>query len=145
MDSKKGNKKTVFTISMFDFENVEDNNSKSWKNFERILKTGDDRSKTILAGIIIEHYLDRLLSLLFVDYKFLTERSDFTYSFKISLLKSLRIIPHSIITMCDCVRKVRNEFAHNFEIESINNISKRIKTKSTSFMQKTQNLIRTLN
>jgi hypothetical protein len=119
-------KNTVFKTPMFDSENIEENNSKSWELFERISKTGDDRSKSILAGIIVEHYLDRILKLLFIDYKFLTDRSDFTYSFKISLLKSLRLIPHNIIIMCDCVRKVRNEFAHNLELENIQEIDLKI-------------------
>lgn len=123
----KKDKKPVFETSMFDIENVDDNNNNTWKEFERISETGDDRSKTILAGIIVEHYLDRLLKLLFIDYKLLTERPDFTFSFKISMLKSLRLIPNDILLMCDCVRKVRNIFAHNFEIENIEELETKVK------------------
>jgi hypothetical protein len=119
-------KKTVFLESMFDFNNIDSRNSDSWKQFERISKSGDDRSKAILAGIIIEYYLDRLLKLLFIDYKYLTDRSDFTFSFKISILKSLRLIPINIVNMCDCVRKVRNEFAHNLELNEIVEIKKNL-------------------
>lgn len=126
MSNKGKNKRPVFTTSMFDFENVDENNEKSWELFDRIARTGDDRSKTILAGIIVEHYFDRILKLLFIDYNFLTSRPDFSFSFKITLLKSLRLIPNNIIVMCDCVRKARNAFAHDFEIENINNIDSSI-------------------
>lgn len=106
-------KKPIFENPFFDFENVDDNNDKTIELFDRISETGDDRSKIILAGIIVEWYLDRILKYLFVDYKNLSNRSDFTFSFKISILRSLRLIPLDIVIMCDCVRKIRNEFAHN--------------------------------
>jgi len=121
--------KPVFTSSIFDFKQVNDNNDKTFELYNRIANTGDDRSKIILAGIIVEHYFDRVLKLLFIDYKNLTERSDFTFSFKIALLKSLRLIPNNIIVMCDCVRKVRNIFAHNFEIDSIKQIEKKVQNQ----------------
>lgn len=122
-------KKSVFESPMFDFENVDENNEAAFNEFERLSNTGDDRSKTILAGIIVEHYLDRLLKLLFIDYKVLTDRSDYTFSFKISILKSLRIIPFNILTTCDCVRKTRNEFAHNLTINTISEINKNIQNQ----------------
>lgn len=135
-------KKPIFTTSLFDFENVEDNNQKSIKNYSRIVNTGDHRSRIILAGIIVESYFDRILKCFFIDYKNLSERSDFTFSFKISLLKSMRIIPNEIIVTCDLVRKVRNVFAHNFDVDLIDNIDPKLikninqlyreKTKSTS-------------
>ncbi|MHB0755461.1 hypothetical protein [Polaribacter sp. M15] len=120
-------KKTVFTKSLFDFENVDLNNDKTVELYNRISETGDDRSKIILAGIIVEWYLDRILKCLFIDYKILTKRSDFTFSVKISILKSLRLIPLNIIIMCDCVRKIRNEFAHNLNIDNINQTEKKFK------------------
>ncbi len=122
-------KKTIFTKSLFDFENIDSNNDKTIELYNRISETGDDRSKVILAGIIVEWHLDRILKNLFVDYKNLTDRSDFTFSFKISLLKSLRLIPLNIVTMCDCVRKIRNEFAHNLNIDNINQTEKKFKNQ----------------
>lgn len=119
-------KKTVFTSSIFDFELVDDNNRKSFENYNRIINTGDHRSRIVLAGMIVESYFDRLLKCFFLDYKHLSDRSDFTFSFKISLLKSMRMIPNNIITMCDLIRKVRNVFAHNFEIDSIEQIDSKL-------------------
>jgi len=121
--------KPVFTSSIFDFEQVDANNDKTFELYNRIANTGDDRSKIILAGIIVEFYFDRVLKLLFIDYKNLTERSDFTFSFKIALLKSLRLIPNNIIVMCDCVRKVRNIFAHNLEIDSLKQIENKVQNQ----------------
>lgn len=126
MDTKKH---SVFKIQFFDFEKVDENNEKSWELYNRLASTGDERSKAIFAGIIVEYYLDRLLKLLFVDYSVLEDRIDYTFSLKISLLRSLRLIPENIINMCDCVRKVRNEFAHNLDKDNIQKINIKIKTR----------------
>ncbi len=132
-------KKPIFTSSLFDFEVVEDNNKKAAENYDRIIKSGDHRSRIILAGIIVEYYFDRILKCFFIDYKNLSDRSDFTFSFKISLLKSMRLIPIDVIIMCDLVRKVRNVFAHNFEIDAIEQIdSKLIKHINQLYLEKTK-------
>ncbi|WP_454059261.1 hypothetical protein [Elizabethkingia ursingii] len=134
-------KKPIFTSSLFDFEMVEDNNKKTLENYDRIINTGDHRSRIILAGIIVESYFDRIIKCFFIDYKNLTDRSDFTFSFKISLLKSMRLIPNDIIVMCDLVRKVRNVFAHNFEIDHIEEIDiKLIKHINQLYKERTRKL-----
>jgi len=135
-------KKPIFSTPLFDFENVEDNNQKSIENYSRIINTGDHRSRIILAGIIVESYFDRILKCFFIDYKNLSDRSDFTFSFKISLLKSMRIIPNETIVMCDLVRKVRNVFAHNFEIDIIDDIDhKLVKNINQLYREKTKSKI----
>jgi len=132
-------KKTVFTSPLFDFEIVEDNNKKTLENYSRIINTGDHRSRVILAGIIVESYFDRILKCFFIDYKNLSDRSDFTFSFKISLLKSLRLIPNEIIISCDLIRKIRNVFAHNFEINNIEELDiKLIKHINQLYQQRNQ-------
>jgi len=73
-----------------------------------------------------------------IDYRALTDRSDFTFSFKIVLLKSLRLIPSNIVNMCDCVRKVRNEFAHNLEIDKIESVKSEIKIKLINYILRIQ-------
>ena len=121
-------KKPIFTTPFFDFEIVDENNNKAIQLYSRITKTKDDRSKVILAGIIVEYYLDRLLKCFFVDYKNLTDRTDYTFSLKISILKSMQLIPNEIVLMCDIVRKIRNTFAHNFDIDKIEHIDKKLIT-----------------
>jgi hypothetical protein len=124
--NKMANLKTVFLKPFQDFENTDANNQLTFEFHNKIKLTGDHRSRVILSGIIVEYHIDRLLKILFIDYKHLTEKSEFTFSFKISLLKSLRIIPQNILTNCDCIRKVRNEFAHNLGLEIIDNLDQKI-------------------
>ena len=38
----------------------------------------------------------------------------------------MRIIPNEIIVTCDLVRKVRNVFAHNFDVDLIDNIDPKL-------------------
>ena len=58
-------KKSVFTTPFFDFEIVEDNNRNAAELYFRIINSGDHRSRIILAGIIVESYLDRILKCFF--------------------------------------------------------------------------------
>jgi len=54
----------------------------------------------------------------------------------------MRIIPNETIVMCDLVRKVRNIFAHNFEIDVIDDIdSKLIKNINQLYREKTKSTI----
>ena len=122
-------KQPVFSVPFFDFDNVEDNNQKARELYEKIKKTGDQRSKVVLSGIIIEYHLDRLLKTLLLDYNILTNKTGFTFSIKISLLESLRLIPIKIINSCDCIRQVRNTFAHNLDLDKIEDIDKKLISK----------------
>lgn len=133
-------RKTVFTESFFDFEIVSENNQKVNELQQRINNAQDDRSKIIFCGIIVEYYLDRILKCFFLDFKELSDRPDFTFSFKISLLKSMQFIPNEIIQMCDIVRRIRNEFAHNFDIDNINQLKpKLINTLNQIYLNQTKN------
>ncbi len=54
---------------MFDYDNVDTNNKRTLELYDRIAMTGDDRSKVILAAIIVEYYFDRILKLILVGLK----------------------------------------------------------------------------
>lgn len=129
-------KKTVFTKSLFDFEKVEENNNEVIGLHKRINDAKDERSIVIFCSLISEYYLDKILKCFFINYKELESRSDYTFSFKISLLKSLNFIPSEIIQMIDIVRKIRNKFAHELLIEKISDLNRNLTVPLTQIYKK---------
>jgi hypothetical protein len=54
----------------------------------------------------------------------LAEKRDFTFSLKVEVLRSLKLIPAHILHAADLIRKVRNEFAHDFKVETFADCNK---------------------
>lgn len=86
---------------------------------EKYKKTNDDRALALIGALIVEEELDRLLSSWLVDYeKHCRDAIEMTFSFKVKLAKSTRLIPAKILNAIDPVRKIRNTFAHNLDIDT---------------------------
>jgi hypothetical protein len=90
----------------------------------KVKESKDDRSIAISAALAIEFIIDNVLALLIPKYYLLTERTDFSFSFKITLLKALKIIPLHILQCCDAIRNIRNDFAHDLNKQSFESIKK---------------------
>ena len=113
-------KKQVFTQPYFDLIDKKNWNEELPVLYERINSLEDDRSFVILMSIIVEFHLDKLLSIVIPDYDTkLKNNKDLTFSLKLELLNSMRLIPKQIFLFADCIRKIRNEFAHNLKIDNI--------------------------
>ncbi len=112
-----------FKQPFFDFYDTLNNNLEVPELFKKVEASGDHRSLTLITALIIEHNLDRLLNGLFPSYKILTDRQDMTFSLKTDILKALKLIPSHILSCADILRGIRNEFAHNLEIDHIEKIS----------------------
>jgi hypothetical protein len=116
-------KSSVFTQPFFKNINVRKWNDEMGPFYKRINSLKDDRSFVILITTIIEFHTDRLLGIAIPGYeKNLLKDSAITFSIKLNLLKSLNLLPPQIFNLSDCVRKIRNEFAHNVEIDNISDI-----------------------
>jgi hypothetical protein len=86
---------------------------------KRIEGTGDDRSFVLLTAVVVERYLDNLIGQLAPGFVQLSDNREFTFSAKISILKSFRLLPPHILQAADLIRRVRNLFAHDFETEQL--------------------------
>jgi hypothetical protein len=98
--------------------------------FRLIEKSGDDRSFTIVTATILESQLDKILQAIMPDYDEIEE--DLTLDLKIGLLDVLKPIPSKIIRSATCIRKIRNVFAHEFELESLEKIGQQDKDRLIS-------------
>lgn len=106
-----------FTKGMFDGHSDPNN------YVSKMFKTGDDRSKVLVAAMVSESFIDDMLGLLLPKYSLLLEDSNnFTFSTKIKLLESFEVVPRHLTVAADLIRRVRNEFAHNLHVDSLTQV-----------------------
>lgn len=120
----------IFNQPFFDRINLQNWRKELPKLYKRINSTNDERSFVILMSIVVEYHTDKLLRIIIPGYNKLCEKTEFTFSFKLCLLESLRFIPSHIFRFTDCIRKIRNEFAHNLQIDSLQELSELDSNKS---------------
>ena len=114
---------STFHIPYVSVEALEKSNATVPPFLKRLSETGDDRSYVVLATLFVESLLDELLSIIIADYRHLSENRDFSLSLKIGLLRAMKVVPPIIPRTIDVIRLVRNEFAHNFELDELNGAS----------------------
>jgi hypothetical protein len=75
----------------------------------------DHRLLALVAALCVEKSIDALMMAFAPGFSEYQNDSDFTFSTKIKVLRSMRFLPVRILTNCDLIRKMRNEFAHHLE------------------------------
>jgi len=90
-----------------------------------------DRNFAINAAIIIENLIDNALGLLLPKYKIVMEDNNITFSRKINLLDSFNLIPDDIFAQIDCLRKIRNAFAHQLKYSTFDELPPAIINKTS--------------
>jgi hypothetical protein len=96
---------------------------------QRIERGGDERSFVLLSALTVEAYLDELMNCLAPKFSKLAENRDFTFSLKIQILRALALIPPHILDAADIVRRVRNEFAHDLNLDILDGLKRELQTK----------------
>lgn len=108
--------------------------TKSRDTFVRLGAYKDDRSMALIAAMVCEAYIDRLLSSIMPGYvKNIAKNSNFTFSSKIKILQAFDIVPRHLCKAADLVREVRNEFAHNLDIDALESIDPKIIDRLVSY------------
>jgi hypothetical protein len=100
------------------FEGQKNLQTKIDSYFEKCESTNDHRAIALIGALIIEEELDKFLSSWLIGYKDLEDKSVMTFSFKVDLAKSSKLIPNRILNSIEPIRKIRNIFAHDIEIDS---------------------------
>src|SRR5258707_8995739 len=101
--------------------------------YQLINDSADDRSKIIMINLVLENQIDSLLKYLIYGY---TENLEarMNYNMKLILLDSFNLLPDAIFTAANCLRVIRNEFAHNLNIANYDSLpSDIIKNIKSSF------------
>ena len=103
-----------------------------WRHYKDV---ADERLLALVGALCIETSLDILLGNFIENYKLLKTDSDFTFSIKIKVARSMCLIPNKILNSCDLIRQVRNEFAHNLEISSFNQLETKYSGKFEPYVR----------
>ncbi len=95
------------------------------KYLEKYKTTSDHRALAIIGALIVENELDKFLSVWIKDYRNLKDKKDFNLSLKVELAISMKIIPTKILNAIEPIRKIRNIFAHDFDIDTFEQARKK--------------------
>jgi hypothetical protein len=101
-------------------------------------KATDDRLVAIVAALCIETSIDALLTSVAPGFRHYIEDTDFTLSIKIKVAKSLRLVPTRILSVCDLIRQIRNQFAHNVD-------KKRFEDLEEKYLKKLEPYVKSFN
>lgn len=77
----------------------------------------DERLLALVAGLCIEKSVDALVGAIAPSFEEYRQDQAFTFSVKIRVARSLRVLPARILSTCDLVRQIRNEFAHDLQMK----------------------------
>lgn len=89
---------------------------------DRLGKLNDDRALVIVAALFVEKAIDDYLSSLIPDYFKNKITRMLNFFNKIELARSFLLCPSRLINQAHTIREIRNEFAHNIEINKINEL-----------------------
>lgn len=103
-----------------------------WQHYKDVT---DERLMALVGALCIETSLDVLLGNFIENYELLRTDSDFTFSIKIKIARSMCLIPNKILNSCGLTRQVRNEFAHNLEISCFNHLEAKYSGKFEPYVR----------
>ena len=122
---KKENYKSVYIgtegeslfTKQFDFWKYIEWNKDMPKYFQRLNKVEDERSFAILSASLLEYQFDKFLKEFIPEYKILVNKNT-NFSTKINIVAAFNLIPKQFIIMSNLIRNIRNNFAHNLEVDN---------------------------
>ena len=91
-----------------------------WNHYRDVT---DDRLLALVAGLCIESSVDLLLIAFAPAFGQYRDDIDFTFSIKIKMARSMQLLPARILTSCDLVRQMRNEFAHHLDYNTFDRLA----------------------
>ncbi|MBX3240812.1 MAG: hypothetical protein KIT80_23025 [Chitinophagaceae bacterium] len=91
--------------------------------FKRLNKIKDDRSFAILASTVLEYQVDRFLKCFIPEYQILVKPNT-SFDFKLNILRAFRLLPPQIVNSAELIKNIRNEFAHNQDLDNFNDVAK---------------------
>lgn len=97
---------------------------------DRIYKEKDDRIIVITTELLIEHAIEMYLSKIMPSYqKNLSDNVNFNFYLKIEVAKSLALSPKKFFEGADLIRRIRNNFVHNLEMNNLDDVKLDLKNQ----------------
>lgn len=88
----------------------------TWYHYRDV---ADERLLALVGALCVENAVDKAIAAFAPGFSSLVGDHDFTFSVKVKMLRSLKVLPSRVLTACDLVREIRNKFAHNLELKSL--------------------------
>ena len=142
-----GRKGDSLFSSPFKYPDDEKDLDKTIKNkvndcFKRCFDTLDDRAFALIGALVVENGLDNLLAEWIKDYKHI---AGISFSFKVNLAISLKLIPQKILKAIEPIRKIRNIFAHSLDIDTFEKAKEFDSKSNNGSFRMLRNKIRTFS
>lgn len=87
-----------------------------WAHYRHL---ADERAVVLVGALCVEDSLDGLIWAFFPKSKSLLKNRDFSFSLKIDIVRSCKLIPSRILSDCDLIRRLRNDFAHHLNMKTL--------------------------
>lgn len=95
--------------------------------FQHVAKLSDDRLLVLTAELMIESAVENYLSAIMPEYEnMLANNRGFSFSLGIKIAKALRLSPSKLFDGADTVRRIRNEFVHNLETKTFEELNPKL-------------------
>ncbi|AOW20723.1 hypothetical protein [Urechidicola croceus] len=91
--------------------------------FKRLNEINDDRSFVILACSVMEYQIDRFLKT-FIPKPEIIINDNANLNNKILIIQAFNLIPPHFVQIMNTIRNIRNDFAHNLNIDSFSDSNK---------------------
>ena len=91
--------------------------------FERLNTINDDRSFVILACSVMEYQIDRFLEV-FIPKRKILVNDNTSLNYKILVIEAFNLIPPQFVEIMNTIRNIRNDFAHNLDVDSFSDSNK---------------------
>jgi len=127
LDGEKG--QSVFTHPSADPSQIYKRNLENDQLMAKAKGAADERSYVLIVALIAEYRVNQVLRAWLPGYKKLDDNHDFTFSMRTELIRAANLIPSHILRCIDLVRMIRNDFAHNLNIERLEQIEERDKAR----------------
>ena len=112
---------------------IQEHLDQDWEHYKDI---EDHRLLALVAGLCVERGIDALLLAFAPGFDEYEEDSDLTFSMKIKVARSMRLLPSRILTACDLIRQIRNEFVHHLDYKDFGQLDKsRFRNKLLPYVQ----------
>lgn len=88
----------------------------------QLAEIDNDRAIVLVGSLLMENAIDMLLAAIIPKFNSFNEKSLVNLSIKIELARDLKIIPPQHLNVADRIRDIRNDFAHELEMNSFDKI-----------------------
>ena len=109
----------ILRIAVTEQNEISSLNTEMQRHLERMGAQHDDRALALVGGITVENAVFTFLAELLPGHK---ELERIRFANQIQIARAARLCPTRLFDMADAVRAIRNKFAHDLHIESLNTL-----------------------